>query len=82
MDKQNITLSIPKDVLQKIKLLAVKKGTSVSGLMTHVLKEIVEEEEGYQDARLRHLALLERGVDLGTKGSSEWTREDLHARRP
>ena len=82
MDKQNITLSIPKDVLQKIKLLAVKKGTSVSGLMTHVLKEIVEEEEGYQDARLRHLALLERGVDLGTKGSGEWTREDLHARRP
>lgn len=80
MDKQNITLSIPKDVLQKIKLLAVKKGTSVSGLMAHVLEEIVAEEEGYQDSRLRHLALLEQGLDLGSKGSSSWTREDLHAR--
>ncbi|MCK4897343.1 MAG: hypothetical protein KAS38_01090 [Anaerolineales bacterium] len=80
MDKQNITLSIPKDVLQKIKLLAVKKGTSVSGLMAHVLEEIVAEEEGYQDSRLRHLALLEQGLDLGSKGSRSWTREDLHAR--
>ena len=80
MDKQNITLSIPKDVLQKIKLLAVKKGTSVSGLMAHVLEEIVAEEEGFQDSRLRHLALLEGGLDLGTKGTSGWTREALHDR--
>lgn len=80
MEKQNITLSIPKDVLQKIKLIAVKQGTSVSSLMARVLEEIVTGEEGYQAARRRHLALLEQGVDLGTNGSIPWTRENLHVR--
>lgn len=80
MDKQNITLSVPKDVLQKIKLLAVKKGTSVSGLMTRVLQDIVAEEDGFQDARLRHLSLLDRGLDLNTNGARDWTREELHDR--
>jgi hypothetical protein len=80
MDKQNITLSVPKDVLQKIKLLAVKKGTSVSGLMTQVLQEIVAEEDGFHDARLRHLTLLDGGLDLNTNGTRDWTREELHDR--
>ena len=74
--------SYNKVILQKVKLLAVKRGTSVSGLMTQVLKEIVAGEEGYQDARRDHLALLDQGVDLGTNGSMHWKREDLHARRP
>ena len=80
MEKQNITLAIPKDVLQKAKLLAVKRGTSLSSMLSQYLVEIVAGEERYEAARRRHSAILDSGRDLGTQGLVSWTREDLHAR--
>ena len=38
METQNITLSIPKEILLRVKLLAVKRQTSVSGLLTQTLE--------------------------------------------
>ena len=80
MERQNVTLSLSKDILQKAKLLAVKQGTSLSGLLTRALEQIVVREERYQSARRRHLATLESGHDLGTQGVVQWRREDLHDR--
>lgn len=80
MEKQNITLSIRKDVLQKIKILAVKQSTSVSALLTNLLEDIISREEGYQTARRKHIRLLQQEIDLGTDGSINWSREELHAR--
>ena len=80
MDKQNITLSIRKDILQKVKILAVKRSTSVSALLTELLEEIVARDEGYQAARQEHTRLLKDGFDLGTYGSADWSRDDLHDR--
>jgi len=78
MEKQNITLAIPKDILRKAKIIAVQEGTSVSGLLTRILKELVSREEGYQTAHRNHLTNLEKGIDLGTEGMARWTREELH----
>lgn len=80
METQNITLSIPKDVLLKVKLLAVRRGTSVSGLMTETLVRLVEQEMTYNHARERHLGYLADGFDLGTRGQPAAAREDLHER--
>jgi len=80
MERQNITLSIPKEILQKVKILAVKQGKSVSALMTQVLNEIISSEEGYQIAYQRHLKILHKGIDLGTQGSIRLTRDELHNR--
>ena len=80
MDKQNITLSIRKDVLQRVKIIAVKKGTSVSALLTQALEDIVAHEDGFLTARQEHVRLLEEGAELGTQGSTTWSREELHAR--
>ena len=80
MDKQNITLSIPKDILRKVKILAVKRNTSISALLTNLLEEIVALDEGYQTASQKHLRLLKQEIDLGTNGSIDWSREELHAR--
>ena len=57
MNTQNVTLSIPKDILLKIKVIAAKRGISISGLLSGALEEIVTREEGYQAAHRRHLAL-------------------------
>lgn len=77
---QNVTLAIPKDILRKAKILAVQKNTSLSGLLTQTLVELVSREEGYQQAQQRNLAMLKNGFDLGTQGSIPWKREELHER--
>jgi hypothetical protein len=77
---QNITLSIPKSILRKAKILAIQKNTSLSGLLTQTLTSLVARQESYQQARQRNLELLKKGLDLGTRGQAPWKREELHER--
>lgn len=77
---QNINLSVPKNILRKIRIMAVKQGTSVSGLMTRIMEDLVSREDGYQAASRRHMDLLDASQDLGTGGSITWTRAELHER--
>ncbi|SHF72137.1 hypothetical protein SAMN02745218_02952 [Desulfofundulus australicus DSM 11792] len=37
MEYQNVTLSLPKEVLRRAKHIAIERGTSLSGLLTHLL---------------------------------------------
>ncbi len=80
METQNITLSLPKDVLLKVKLLAVRRNTSVSRLLTQQLEQLVQQEDMYNQARRRHLQVMEQGADLGTGGYLTITRDDIHER--
>ena len=80
MERQNITLSIPKDLLQKAKIIAVKNNTSLSGLLSDFIARIANEEEAYQMARTRHRRLLKKGFDFGLEGEIPWKREELHER--
>jgi hypothetical protein len=77
---QNVTLAIPRHILRKAKILAVQKNTSLSGLLTQTLTNLVEHQEAYEQARLRNLEILKSGLDLGTKGTITWKREALHER--
>ena len=81
MERRNVTLSIPKALLKKAKTLAVMKDRSLSDLLRETLEEKVEEETGYQRAKERQLALMEKGFNLGTKGRITISREELHERR-
>ncbi len=80
MEKQNITLSIPKEILRKVKVLAAKRGTSVSALLTHQLEELITDEEGYDRASRLHAHILQQDINLGTQGSIDWSRDELHER--
>jgi len=80
METRNITLAIPKEVLLKVKLLAVKRQTSVSGLLTQTLERLVQQEDAYAHARHRHLQWLEEGADMGTNGLIATQRDELHER--
>ena len=75
---QNVTLSIPKDVLRKAKILAIQKNTSLSGLLTQTLAELVAHQEAYEQARQRNLSTLKSGFNLGTYGQITWKREEIH----
>jgi hypothetical protein len=77
---QNITLSVPKDILRKAKILAVEKNTSLSNLLTQSLVDLVKHHEGYEQARRRNLTLLKAGLNLGTQGNLSLKRAELHER--
>lgn len=78
MERQNVTLSIPKDLLLKAKHMAINKGSSLSGLLTATLEEIVAREEGYEEARIRQEQLMDKGLNLGLNGKVHWSRENVH----
>ena len=80
MANQNITLSLPEEDLREARVLAARRGTSVSQLLAVVLRETVERETGYDTAKERSVALLHEGMDLGTGGRVTWSRDDLHER--
>ena len=80
METQNITLAIPKEILLKVKLLAVRRRTSVSGLLTQTLERLVQQEDTYAQARRRHMDQLDQGLDLGTDGQIQIRRDELHER--
>jgi len=77
---RNVTLSLPEDLLRRVKVLAAQRETSISRLLAEALAALVTREGGYAQAQRRHLALLRRGLNLGTRGRAPWTREALHER--
>ncbi len=80
MERQNVTLSLPKSLLKKAKALAASKEKSLSVLLKESLEEKINEASGYNQARDRQTGLLKRGLNLGTKGRLAVSREELHAR--
>ena len=81
MERQNVTVSLPKTLLKKAKIMAAKTDKSLSELIREAVEEKIKEGAGYQGAKQRHLMLLRTGIDLGTKGSLAISRDELHARR-
>ena len=53
---QNVTLSLPRELLRRIKRLAAGRETSVSALMTEALARLADEARRYSAARKRALA--------------------------
>ena len=80
MEKQNITLSLPKETLRKGKMLAAKKGISLNQLVRELLQMSTENEEGYRISADRQIKRMEGGIPLGTKGKISWKRDELYQR--
>ncbi len=80
MANQNITLALPEEDLREARIIAARRGTSVSQLLARMLREIVERETGYDAARERSLGILREGLQLGTGGHATWSRDEIHER--
>ena len=73
MKTQNVTLSLPRALLKKVKIVAAKRETSVSALLAASLEEIVRRDDDYEAAMPRVLARIRKGYNLGT-----WWRSRSH----
>jgi hypothetical protein len=81
LEKQNVTLSIPKNILRKAKHMAIDRQTSLSRLLAKTLADLVEKEDVYNKAKDRQVKAMQKGYNMGLKGKISWKRDDLHARR-
>jgi len=77
MAKANLTLQLDEEVIRRAKILAAKRGTSVSGLVAHDLGELVDQDERYEDAMDRAREILARAT---ARGGRSWRRDELHER--
>jgi hypothetical protein len=78
-DKQNITLSLSAVTLKKARVLAAERGTSVSGLLTQQIEDLVGKNDSYQRAKASALARLRSGFTFGK--IEHMTREEMHDRK-
>ncbi len=76
--KQNITLTVDKEVLRQARILAAERSTSVSGLLAMELERIIGKRDRYEKAKAEAIAELRRGYDLG--GGTPPTRDEIYER--
>jgi hypothetical protein len=76
--KQNLTISISPDTVRKARILAARRGTSISGLVAEEIEKLVGVEEAWERSERSALAMLEDGFHLG--GRIIASRDELHER--
>lgn len=73
-----ITLSLDEQVLEKVRVLAAKRGTSVSAMLRDELRRLASEDDAFRAAREEARARLARPAHLG--GAPLGPRDELHDR--
>ena len=76
--RQNVTMSLSKQVLKKARILAARRETSISGLLAQEIATLVDNEDAYERAERQALSLLDQGFHLG--GVIRAGRDDWHDR--
>ena len=76
--KQNITLSIEKELIKNARVLAAQRQTSVSRMLSEELQKLIEDSNKYELAKKQALNYISRGFHLG--GRITVSREELHER--
>lgn len=80
METQNVTVSLPADLLREARHLAVDQGTSLSRFLAALIEERVASTRHYEEARGRQERMMREAVDHGTNGKIDWSRDELHER--
>ncbi len=79
-DRKEVRILLSRRTLENVSRLADRSGKALPEFLSEVVDDLVEDRAGY-DAALRRLERrLKDGIDLGTGGAADWTRDELHAR--
>lgn len=78
MAKTNLTIQLDEEVIRRARIVAAKRGTSVSALVARELDHLVAQEDRYEDARRRAVELM---AAANPRGGRTWTRDDIYADR-
>jgi len=78
VETQNLTIRLDQATVRKAKVLAARRGTSVSKLVAQTIEQLVDGDEAYEAARRKALDFLRQGFHLG--GTIRVSRDELHER--
>jgi hypothetical protein len=76
--KSNLTLQLDAEVIRRAKVVAARRGTSVSALVARELNDLVAREDRYEEARQRAIELMKSAK---RRGGRSWTRDDIYTER-
>jgi Family of unknown function (DUF6364) len=77
MAKRNLTIQLDEATIQPAKIVAGRRGMSLSGLVAQQLTELAESDERYERAQA---VALEALVGASAGGTPTWHREELYRR--
>ena len=77
MARRNLTIQLDDGVIKRAKVLAAKRGTSISAMVATQLEELVEHDTRYEEAHELAAKWLEAPR---ARGGRTWTRDDLYDR--
>ena len=76
--KRNLTVQLDEATIRRARVVAAKRGSSVSRLLTEQIEALARKDDDYDRVMEDALAELERGYDLG--GGPYPDRDALHER--
>jgi len=76
--KQNITLSIDKEIIKTARVLAAQRQTSISRMLSEELQKLIEDSREYERSQKQALTNIAKGFHMG--GNITVSREELHER--
>jgi hypothetical protein len=75
MAKRNLTIQLDEATIRQAKIVAVRRGMSLSSLVAQQLGQLAEADERYERARAVALGSLAEATGGGTPS---WRREELY----
>ena len=78
-NKRRITLTVDEDILRHARIVAAKRGLSISAFLAQELGSATSREQAYEKAKATALALLDSPMHMGGLGIRD--REALHDRK-
>ncbi len=76
--KRNITVQLDEATVQRARVAAARRGSSISRLVTEQIEALARQDDDYDRAMHDALAELGRGYDLG--GGPYPSRDELYER--
>ncbi len=77
MARTNLTLQLDEDVIRRARVVAAKRGTSVSAMVARELDALVEQDVRYEEAQRRAQEIIREAI---ARGGRSWRRDELHDR--
>ncbi|HYN17674.1 MAG TPA: DUF6364 family protein [Actinomycetes bacterium] len=75
MARRNLTVQLDEDTIRQARILAARRGTSISGLVARELEQLVAQDARYEEARRRATEVMAESV---SRGGRSWRRDDLY----
>lgn len=74
----NITLKLDTDLLRAVKIVAAKRGTSISAFAAESLADAVKRDDSYEQSMKQSIALMNENWNLGWRKPK--SRDEVHER--